>query len=110
MDGGCFSTTGHFLSMIKYHQWGMLIGEESGGSYVCNGCIENYTLPNTKIILNCARCVYQANFHGFSRERGIMPDIEIRPKIEDLIENRDTVMRFVLKLVKRQTWDVRREK
>ena len=103
IDGGCFSTTGHFLSLIKHHQWATLIGEESGGSYICYGCIENYTLPNTKIILNCARCVYRANVHGFSRERGIMPDIEIMPMIEDLIENRDTVMEFALKIVRRQT-------
>jgi len=103
MDGGCFSTTGHFLSMIKYHQWATLIGEESGGSYICYGCVENYTLPNTKLILNCARCVYRANVHGFNRERGIRPDIEVKPKIEDLIENRDTVMEFALKYVRRQT-------
>jgi len=102
IDGGCFSTTGHFLSMIKYHQWATIIGEESGGSYICYGCIENYTLPITKIILNCARCVYRANVHGFSRERGIMPDIEIKANIEDLIENRDTVMEFVLGIVRRQ--------
>jgi len=103
IDGGCFSTTGHFISMIKYHNLGILIGEESGGSYICNGCVENYTLPNTKIILNCARCVYRTNVHGFTRERGIMPDIEVKPKIEDLIENRDTVMEFVLKMERWQT-------
>lgn len=103
MDGGCFSTTGHFLSMIKYNQWATLIGEESGGSYICYGCVENYTLPNTKLILNCARCVYRANVHGFNRERGIMPDIEVKPKIEDLIQNRDTVMEFVLEIVRCET-------
>ena len=102
MDGGCFSTTGHFLSMIKYYHWATLIGEESGGSYVCNGCVENYTLPNTRIILNCARCVYRTNVKGFNRERGILPDIEIKPKIEDLIENRDTLMEYALKIVRRE--------
>jgi len=86
--------------MTKYHKWGILVGEESGGSYICNGCVENYTLPNTKIILNCTRCVYRTNVHGFTREHGIMPDIEIKPKIEDLIQKRDTVMEFVLEIVK----------
>jgi len=101
MDGGCFSTTGHFLSMVKHHRWATLIGEESGGSYICNGCVENFTLPNTKIILHCARCVYRTNVHGFTRERGILPDIELKPEIEDLIKNKDTLMEFVLKIVKR---------
>jgi hypothetical protein len=103
IDGGCFSTTGHFLSMIKYHKWGTLIGEESGGSYICNGCVGNYTLPNTKIILNCARCIYRANVHGFSREKGIMPDIDVKPRIEDLINDRDTVMEIALEIVRYQT-------
>jgi len=103
IDGGCFSTTGHFLSMIKYHNWATLIGEESGGSYICNGCVENYTLPNTKMVLNCSRCVYRTNVHGFTRERGIMPDIDVKPRIEDLINDRDTVMEIVLKIVRLQT-------
>jgi hypothetical protein len=32
IDGGTYSTTGHFVSLLKGHGVGIFIGEESGGS------------------------------------------------------------------------------
>lgn len=100
LDGGCFSTTGHLLSLVKHHNLGTLIGEESGGSYWCNGCNEIYTLPNTRLRLQCTRCTYETAVTGFSRGKGIMPDIEIKPTVEDLLEGRDRVMLFTLDLIR----------
>jgi len=33
MDGGSFSSTGHLLSLLREHQRGIFVGEESGGSF-----------------------------------------------------------------------------
>jgi len=44
IDGGCFSTTGHFCSLLKYHNLATFIGGETGGSYICNGAYKEYSL------------------------------------------------------------------
>ena len=100
MDGGCFSTTGHLLSLFKYHKLGVLIGEQSGGSHSCYGCPKSYTLSNTGLSLDCQRCVFVTEVTGFEIGRGVMPNIEVRPVIEDLARGRDTVKRFTLDLIK----------
>jgi hypothetical protein len=35
IDGGCFSTTGHLCSLLRYHGIGTFIGEETAGSFAC---------------------------------------------------------------------------
>jgi hypothetical protein len=100
IDGGCFSTTGHFLSLVKYHNLATLIGEESGGSAWCNGGNKIFTLPNTGLRLQCTRCIYETAVSGFPRGRGVMPDIGIRPTIDDLVAGRDPVMLHALGLAR----------
>jgi C-terminal processing protease CtpA/Prc len=99
MDGGCFSTTGHLLSLLKFHKFGVLVGEESGGSYRCYGCPKSYTLANTGINLDCQRCVFDTDVAGFAANQGVLPDIEAKPAIEDLAMGRDTVKQFTLDLI-----------
>jgi len=36
IDGRCFSTNGHFCSLLKYHKIGKFIGTEGGATYKCN--------------------------------------------------------------------------
>ncbi|MFC2084277.1 S41 family peptidase [Bacteroidota bacterium] len=102
INGGCFSTTCHLISLIKHLNVGLLIGEETGGTYKCNGCDYNDKLPNTKIEYHCARCVYRTNVFGFNSNRGILPDFEVNPSIEDLIEEKDAVLDFTLTLIKNE--------
>jgi len=99
IDGGCFSTTGHLLSVLRYHQRGIFIGEESGGSFQCYGCVKEYTLPNTKIMIQYPRCIFQTAVDGFLFDQGIMPDHEVKPDINDLVNGDDTVLKFVLELI-----------
>lgn len=98
-DGGCFSTTGHLISLIKYHGLGILIGEETGGSFRCYGCPREYILPNTKLILQYMRCTYSTKVEGFPWGRGIKPDMEVTPHIEDLINGKDTIKEYALNVI-----------
>ena len=34
IDGGCFSTSGQFCSLLKFHKIGQLIGSEPGGAHI----------------------------------------------------------------------------
>ncbi|MCP4568735.1 MAG: hypothetical protein GY841_14245, partial [FCB group bacterium] len=99
LDGGSFSTSGHFLSIIKHYNLGILIGEESGGSYRCNGCNTELVLPNTGIRVEYTRCVYSTVAKNMPKDRGIIPDYEINLSITDIIESNDPAMNLALELI-----------
>ncbi len=99
IDGESFSTTGHLLSLIKYHNLGLLVGEESGGSFYCYGCQTDIKLPQTKIVFSYSTCTYQTKVAGFSSNTGIRPDIKIQPTVEDIITGKDAVMEYILNLL-----------
>ena len=100
IDGGSFSTTGHFLSLMKFHDLGTLVGEEAGGSFRCYGCPKECILPHTKLRLQYMRCSYSTNAEGFTWGSGIRPDVEVKLRIEDLIVGRDTIKEHALELIK----------
>lgn len=88
-DGACFSTTGHFLSLIKYYKIGEIIGEEPGGSFSCNDNSQFFTLPNSQLKVNIARKTFQTNIEGMQIGYQIKPDYEVIPCIQDVLEAKD---------------------
>ena len=100
MNGGCVSTAGHFLSLIKFHQLATLIGEESGGSFSCNDNSIHLRLPNTGIRLNIPRTVFQTAVSGFGYGDPIIPDHLVQPTIDDLIYGMDVEKLYAMNLIK----------
>jgi hypothetical protein len=96
IDGGCRSSTGHFLAIVKYHKLGTMVGEETCGSYSCNDNGKPYVLPNTKLIFQCPGSTYTVATKGIKRGNGIIPDYTISPTIDDIVKGKDTVMDFAL--------------
>lgn len=101
MDEGCLSSSGHFLSMIKYHKRGMLIGGLCTAGYSCNGNGVPFTMPNSKVVLYCPVAIWNTKTSGFKRAEGITPDIEIRPSLSDLINKKDPILQFAYQLIKK---------
>ena len=99
MNGGCLSTTGHFLSLVKYHDLATLVGENAGGSFYCNDNSIQLRLPNTGIQVNLPRTTFQTAAKGFHKGDLITPDISVKPSLEDLILKRDSLMNSVLSLL-----------
>lgn len=99
MDGGCLSTTGHFLSLVRYHKLGTLIGEESGGSFYCNDGSIQLTLPETGIRLNLPRVTFQTAVSGLKKGDPLLPDHSVQPTLDDLLNERDAVMEYMKKLI-----------
>ena len=97
-DGGCFSTTGHFLSLIRYHRFAEIVGEESGASFSCNDGHITATLPATGVVVTVARYTFETAVTGLPRGRGISPDYEVLPTAENILEERDAVLEFTLGL------------
>lgn len=103
IDGGCFSTTGHFLSLVKYHKRARLIGETAGSTFSCNDNGTNATLPNTRIRVRVPRSVFETSVEGFEPGRGIRPDHEVKQSIEDYLLGVDTVMEYALQQIRSAT-------
>ena len=98
-DGGCFSTSGHFISLIKYHSIGTLIGQESGSTFSCNDNSKSFVLPNTKIGGKVARTTFETAVTGFRWDRGILPDHLVESDLMDIIDGVDTIMEYALDLI-----------
>ena len=103
IDGGCFSTTGHFCSLAQFHNLGIFIGEETGGSFYCNDNHENRLLPNTRINLQYARTTWATAVTGYVNGRGVMPDHTVTSSLDDLINGFDRQMAYVLNLIESGT-------
>ena len=59
IDGGCFSTTGHFCSMVRHHKLAVFVGETGGGTYRCHDNSTDFVLRHTGIQLRIARTTYE---------------------------------------------------
>ena len=99
IDGGCFSTTGHLLGLLKYHKLVKFVGTVSGATYTCTGNVMYVPLENTGLILGTAReSRYTTAVQDMDPRQGIIPDY-IRPvTADDLAEGVDGQMKFVLEL------------
>lgn len=99
IDGDCFSTTGHVLSHIKSRKRGVIIGSESGGSFICNDGTQPLTLKNSGIVVNLPRMIFKTSVNSLPLGEGIKPDIEVSYTIDDLINRKDLEMDEVLNLI-----------
>lgn len=100
IDGGCFSSTGHFCSLVQYLTDAVFIGEETGGSFSCNDNHMEMTLSNTRIRSVIARTTYSTAVTGYEKGRGIMPDHKVIPTLDDKINGFDRAMEYVLNLIR----------
>lgn len=100
IDGGCRSTTGHFVSLVKYHNLGILIGEETCASYSCNSNGRPYTLTNSGLIIECPYKTFDVAVQGQERGKGIIPDIYIKPTVDNVIKGKDSILIYTLDKIK----------
>ncbi|HYG50145.1 MAG TPA: S41 family peptidase, partial [Flavobacteriales bacterium] len=104
IDGGCFSTTSEMLSHLHAYTKAVFVGQESGGNYYTNnsGLVAGVTLPNSHVVVNVPMLKYvMAVPDKYSpKDRGIVPNHEVVPGIDDLVKGKDVVLEYVLGLVK----------
>jgi len=99
INGGELSTTGHFISIVKYYNIGKFIGQESGSTFSCHDNSFEFVLPNTGIGGKVARTTFETAVTGISWENGIRPDYYVEPNIKDVLKNNDTIMEYTLQLI-----------
>jgi C-terminal processing protease CtpA/Prc len=104
INGGCFSTTAEFLSLVHFHKRATFIGEESGGGYYGNtsGVVPAVTLPNTKLIVYVPLLSYYLAVSGTQDPaHGVVPDHPIHYTIEELLAGADKELALALKLARK---------
>jgi len=99
INGGCFSSTGHLLALLKYQEVGTFIGEESNGSFVCTDSSRDQSLPTSKVKFHYSTQAWAVAVEGLEPGRGIMPDHEVTNTLEDYLNKTDPVMDFALGLI-----------
>jgi hypothetical protein len=98
IDGLSFSATGESTSLYHYYHKAVFFGEECGAGYYGNtsGFMPLATLPNTRIQIGIPMILYTMAVEGYPKDRGIVPDVSVRPTIEDLLAGRDPAMERAL--------------
>lgn len=103
INGGSFSASCLFSSMVQAEERGILVGEETGGTAhgTVAGFMPVYRLPNSKLPLRLGimdiRPVKVKGIEG----RGVLPDIEVLPSLEDKLQRKDPELSWVLQKLKK---------
>jgi len=101
INGASFSVTAEFAAVADNLERATFIGEETGGAYYGNnsGTFVVVTLPNSKLNIGIPMIAYYTAVRGYPfPDRGVIPDYEVSPGIQDILSGKDPAMDFALKL------------
>jgi len=99
VDGGCLSTTGHLISLLKYHERAVFIGEEPGSWFYCNDNSFQVCLPNTDIEVNIPRSTFITAVEGYTLGDPFMVDYPVQESIKDKLDGRDPCLEYAYFLI-----------
>jgi len=105
INGRSFSATGESTSVIHYHKKAIFVGEECGAGYYGNtsGMMPMVTLPHTQIRIAIPLVRYTMAVSDYPKDRGIVPEYQVSPTIEDLLQDRDIVLEFTVDLIRKKS-------
>lgn len=98
VNGGCLSTTGHLIALLKYYSKAVFIGEQPGSTYYCNDFSLKFVLPNSKIELNVPRTTFETAVSEFDHGSFHL-DHNIHITINDLLKENDIYLEYTLSLI-----------
>lgn len=101
IDGNGNSTTGHFMSLVKAHNLGTIIGEELGSNQFCTAGQTLCRLNNTKLVISVANNTHISTATKMPDEIGILPDFYVSQSIDDYLNKVDAVKNYTLKLIRK---------
>ncbi|MBA2339269.1 MAG: hypothetical protein H0V88_02655 [Pyrinomonadaceae bacterium] len=102
-SGLTYSGGSEFASIIKGNRQATFIGEETGGGYYGNtsGSYIRLTLPHSQIIIRIPLLKFVVEVGGdIPFGRGVIPDYEIQPTIDEYLNGVDAEMNYALKLIR----------
>ena len=99
IDGLGKSTTGHFMSLVKSHKLGTIIGEELGSNQFCTAGQTLFRLKNSKFVVSSANNTHISTATELPNAKGILPDIYVTQGIDDYLKKTDTVKSYTMNLI-----------
>ena len=99
VNGACLSTTGHLISLLKYHTHALFIGEEPGSSFLCNDFSTQLTLPNTGIEVNIPRTTFVTAVSGKDETLPFPVDYKVDISVQDVLNNKDSYLLYIQALL-----------
>lgn len=100
IDGNGNSTTGHFMSLVKAHNLGTIIGEELGSNQFCTAGQTMFRLKNTKLVVSSANNTHISTATKLPDDKGILPNYFVTQSIDDYLNKVDAVKEYTLKLIR----------
>ncbi|MBL7813680.1 MAG: peptidase S41 [Saprospiraceae bacterium] len=100
IDGNGNSTTGHFMSLVKAHNLGTIIGEELGSNQFCTAGQTLCRLNHTKLVVSVANNTHISTATKLPDDKGILPDICVTQSIDEYLNKVDAVKAYTLKLIR----------
>jgi len=100
VDGGCLSTTGHLISLLRYNNRAVFIGEEPGSWFYCNDNSKQYSLPNTRIEINIPQTTFMTAVKGYEMGSPFIVDYPLYVSLEDLKCKSDPWIEYTLSLIR----------
>lgn len=102
INGCSFSASSVLSSNLKGSGRATFVGEETGGS--SNSCVAgnmpSFKLPGSKLKLTFGLLEIATPYQTSPDGRGIIPDVEIKPTLEDRVNGIDPEMQWVLESLK----------
>ncbi|MGV3631373.1 MAG: S41 family peptidase [Bacteroidota bacterium] len=99
-DGGSFSTTGHFLTLLREYGIGQLYGECSEGSSYSNDGGLQFFLPYSHFVFRIPTAQFRMHTEKFQYDpKGICPDVEILPRAEDFKTGYDRQLLTTVRMI-----------
>lgn len=100
INGGSFSNSGIVASILKQHNRGVFIGNETGGNAkVLAGYVKEFNLPNSSIHIEIPTRQFMLNEQMPLSGHGTIPDFDIIETIDDVLNNKDAAKDFAIKLI-----------
>lgn len=99
INGNCFSTTGHFLTLLKDNGIGKLYGQCSQGTNYSNDGSLVFELPYSGMPVRIPAAQFKMRTTAFVHDnKGICPDVEISPTNPEQLYNGDITLDFVIRM------------
>ena len=98
INGGSFSASCILSANLKGSQRAIFVGEETGGTF--NGTVAGrmpvFKTPHAKLPIRMGLMDIRTTYQLDNHDRGVFPDVEIIPTLEDKINDIDPEMNWVL--------------
>ncbi len=92
--GTCFSAA------AKCNHNAFIVGEETGQPLLSNGDQDTFILPNTKLVCITALSTVYMPCNNNDKINGVSPDYEVTPTLDDLLNDKDYTLEYILKLIR----------